>query len=78
MQQNSALVEQNAATAKALEGQTLEMSRRIAFFKLAADGKLRAGVEDAPAAARATARVAVSRPSAGDRHRSHSHGRISA
>ena len=77
-QQNSALVEQNAATAKALEEQTREMSKRIAFFKLAADGKPPAGVEDITAKPHATPRVAASRPSTGNRHQSHSHGRISA
>jgi len=77
-QQNSALVEQNAATAKALEEQTREMSKRIAFFKFAADGKPPAGVEDITAKPHATPRVAASRPSTGNRHQSHSHGRISA
>jgi methyl-accepting chemotaxis protein len=38
-QQNSALVEQNAATARALEAQTQEMSEWIAFFRLVADGE---------------------------------------
>jgi len=34
-QQNSALVEENAATAKTLEGQARAMDERIAFFKIA-------------------------------------------
>jgi len=38
-QQNSALVEQNAATAKTLEEQTHEMGERIAFFKLVVDSE---------------------------------------
>ncbi len=33
-QQNSALVEENAATAKALESQAHAMSERVAFFRL--------------------------------------------
>jgi methyl-accepting chemotaxis protein len=33
-QQNSALVEENAATAKAIERQSAEMADRVAFFKL--------------------------------------------
>ena len=33
-QQNSALVEENAATAKTLEGQAKSMDQRVAFFKL--------------------------------------------
>jgi methyl-accepting chemotaxis protein len=36
-QQNSALVEQNAATAKLLEQQARNMDERIGFFKLAQD-----------------------------------------
>jgi len=35
-QQNSALVEENAATAKTLEHQAKAMDERVAFFKLAA------------------------------------------
>ena len=35
-QQNSALVEENAATAKTLEHQSSDMTERVAFFKLAA------------------------------------------
>jgi methyl-accepting chemotaxis protein len=37
-QQNSALVEENAATAKTLEQQAKAMDERIAFFRLADDG----------------------------------------
>jgi hypothetical protein len=40
-QQNSALVEENAAAAKALEQQSQAMDERVAFFR----------VEDAPAGA---------------------------
>ena len=36
-QQNSALVEENAATAKALEQQSVDMAERVAFFKLGAE-----------------------------------------
>ena len=35
-QQNSALVEENAATAKTLEQQAQAMSERVAFFQLVA------------------------------------------
>jgi methyl-accepting chemotaxis protein len=35
-QQNSALVEENAATAKTLEHQSSDMTERVGFFKLAA------------------------------------------
>ena len=43
-QQNSALVEENAATAKTLEHQAKAMDERVAFFKL------NAAAEDRPAA----------------------------
>jgi hypothetical protein len=33
-QQNSALVEENAATAKTLENQALAMDQRVAFFRI--------------------------------------------
>ena len=33
-QQNSALVEENAATAKTLENQSQAMNERVAFFRL--------------------------------------------
>jgi methyl-accepting chemotaxis protein len=46
-QQNSALVEENAATAKTLEQQSLEMSERVSIFNVNPAG---AG---APPAARA-------------------------
>jgi len=49
-QQNSALVKQNAATAKALEEQTHEMSERIAFFKLVAESEPSDGADDFRAA----------------------------
>jgi uncharacterized phage infection (PIP) family protein YhgE len=45
-QQNSALVEENAATAKTLDEQARAMSDRVAFFRIA---------DDAPQAMRATA-----------------------
>jgi methyl-accepting chemotaxis protein len=45
-QQNSALVEENAATAKTLDEQARAMSDRVAFFRIA---------DDAPQAARASA-----------------------
>jgi methyl-accepting chemotaxis protein len=41
-QQNSALVEENAATAKALSQQAAEMTGRVDFFRLEADGAQRA------------------------------------
>jgi methyl-accepting chemotaxis protein len=49
-QQNSALVEENAATAKALEHQAIAMSERIACFKL--DGTAEGVQEVKPAGAR--------------------------
>ena len=36
-QQNSALVEENAATAKTLEHQSADMAERVAFFKFGAN-----------------------------------------
>ena len=36
-QQNSALVEENAATAKSLDHQSTDMSERVAFFRLGQD-----------------------------------------
>ena len=38
-QQNSALVEENAATAKTLEHQSADMAERVAYFKLATGGE---------------------------------------
>jgi methyl-accepting chemotaxis protein len=47
-QQNSALVEENAASAKALEHQSTTMDERVAFFQL--DGTARAAPQREPAA----------------------------
>ena len=49
-QQNSALVEENAATAKTLEHQAHAMDERVAFFKLAAGSDLARPVASKPAA----------------------------
>ena len=38
-QQNSALVEENAATAKTLEQQSSQMDQRVSFFRSDIDGK---------------------------------------
>ena len=38
-QQNSALVEENAATAKTLEQQSSVMAERIAFFRIEAEAE---------------------------------------
>ena len=38
-QQNSALVEENAATAKTLEQQSSQMDQRVSFFRSDVDGK---------------------------------------
>jgi methyl-accepting chemotaxis protein len=48
-QQNSALVEQNAAAAKALEGQSEAMDRQVSFFRL--EGTVPAGKAVSPAMA---------------------------
>jgi uncharacterized phage infection (PIP) family protein YhgE len=59
-QQNSALVEENAATAKTLDEQAHAMSERIAFFQVEEEGQeIRAAVG---ASARAPAPRAVTRP----------------
>ena len=51
-QQNSALVEENAATAKTLESQAKAMDERIAFFRIAESGvQARANVGKPVAAA---------------------------
>ena len=47
-QQNSALVEENAATAKMLETQASAMDSRVAFFKLAAGGDVAAAAPPKP------------------------------
>jgi methyl-accepting chemotaxis protein len=58
-QQNSALVEENAATAKTLEHQAKAMDERVAFFKLAVGAET---VQAAPStAARTSAAAAPSR-----------------
>jgi len=49
-QQNSALVEENAATAKTLEDQQLAMSEQVGFFRFDADGAQVAKAADATAA----------------------------
>jgi hypothetical protein len=62
-QQNSALVEENAATAKTLEGQAKSMDERVAFFRLrngVAGDSFEADAVDEPRVSRA----AVSRPKA--------------
>jgi methyl-accepting chemotaxis protein len=50
-QQNSALVEENAATAKTLEDQQLAMSEQVGFFRFGSDGDQVAKAADATAAA---------------------------
>ncbi len=47
-QQNSALVEENAATAKTLEHQSADMAQRVAFFKLGAQAAAAQGFELEP------------------------------
>jgi methyl-accepting chemotaxis protein len=54
-QQNSALVEENAASAKTLEHQSAAMNEKVAFFKLDA----RAALAEAKASAKAPAQRAV-------------------
>jgi len=61
-QQNSALVEENAATAKTLEHQAKAMDERVAFFKL--DGAAAAQHAPQPAEAREQ-RMAAAMPSRG-------------
>jgi methyl-accepting chemotaxis protein len=48
-QQNSALVEENAASAKTLEQQSATMNERVAFFRL--DGSVSSDAQRPPAAA---------------------------
>jgi methyl-accepting chemotaxis protein len=62
-QQNSALVEENAATAKSLEQQAAAMSQQVGGFKLAAHGHA-APVREAVAAAPARAAAPKPRPAA--------------
>jgi methyl-accepting chemotaxis protein len=61
-QQNSALVEENAATAKTLEHQAKNMDERVAFFRLDADAAHASGAEDAKPAPRVQAAPAAKRP----------------
>jgi methyl-accepting chemotaxis protein len=63
-QQNSALVEENAATAKTLEHQAKNMDERVAFFRLEAVAGDAAGAEDvaAKSAPRVRAAPAAKRP----------------
>ena len=49
-QQNSALVEENAATAKTLESQSAAMSERVSFFRIDQQGQRVAAVPARPAA----------------------------
>ena len=57
-QQNSALVVENAATAKALEQQSMIMDERVSFFRLDEAGS---GSARPAAAAKTAARTASSR-----------------
>jgi hypothetical protein len=61
-QQNSALVEENAATAKTLEHQAKAMDERVAFFKV--DNAAAESAAVAPPASRAQRPLAVA-PSRG-------------
>ncbi|MBX9823692.1 MAG: hypothetical protein K2Y27_01735 [Xanthobacteraceae bacterium] len=63
-QQNSALVEENAATAKSLEQQAAAMSEQVGSFKLAANGPA-APAQEAMAPAPARAAAPKPRPGAG-------------
>ena len=58
-QQNSALVEENAATAKALEHQAQTMHEQVAFFKVETAGGQAAAAQSAPARSVANARRAA-------------------
>jgi methyl-accepting chemotaxis protein len=62
-QQNSALVEENAATAKTLESQAEAMSERVAFFRLG-QTQTRAASGERPAPA-ARPQAAATRPASG-------------
>jgi methyl-accepting chemotaxis protein len=63
-QQNSALVEQNAAAAKALEEQSLAMDERVTFFRLGDEQPVRDAAPPAPAPRRPTAQPAHRQPPA--------------
>ena len=58
-QQNSALVEENAATAKMLEHQASEMNERVAFFKLHDKEPPAEQAETAPGVRRGTGAIAA-------------------
>jgi methyl-accepting chemotaxis protein len=66
-QQNSALVEENAATAKTLEHQAKNMDERVAFFRLDADAAHASGAEDAKPAPRVQATPVAKRPAVAKR-----------
>jgi len=63
-QQNSALVEENAATAKTLEGQAKSMDERVAFFRLRGGPEHAALTQDAPAGAQRIPVATLTRPKA--------------
>ena len=77
-QQNSALVEENAATAKTLEHQAKAMDERVAFFRIAVGAgeawSAQPTRQPVAAADTAAARVSASKPAAVAR----SAGRVSA
>jgi methyl-accepting chemotaxis protein len=58
-QQNSALVEENAATAKTLEHQSADMAQRVAYFKLGANAVPANSAESVRAAAKKDSDVAA-------------------
>ena len=64
-QQNSALVEENAATAKTLEHQAKNMDERVAFFRL--DAAAENGAEAAKAKPVPRSQAAAKRPAAATR-----------
>jgi len=63
-QQNSALVEENAASAKALEHQSTTMDERVAFFQLGAKASSDRGRERVSEAASGGARAQAASPAA--------------
>jgi methyl-accepting chemotaxis protein len=63
-QQNSALVEENAASAKTLEHQSEQMNDKVAFFKLDDQIEARVARAPAPAAAKPAARAGARREAA--------------
>ncbi len=66
-QQNSALVEENAATAKTLEGQAKSMDERVAFFRLRSGSERDDFAQTAPAADRQAAPAPRSKAAAPSR-----------